>query len=390
MPRGRLSGPRVRNSVRLRALHEAPEDEQALTIDTSPEGIYTDDGDGPPRRHSCRYTLTGLPSPGECPECGRGFGLADPATFTTRAPLIGWVFWLPGLLMAGVGGTAAMAVAVYIMGSWGCSLWFGAPAAVGCVVGYRFRAAYVLLPVAILTGVAVFLLGVVPLRLGGVFCALMLSLIVFGPIAGATVIGALLRLWLKGTRFGQRRHLPAIGMLLVCVALAAVEGPPPRRAPGSISGERVIAASPDAVWAAIQFYEEVTHGPPPLLRVGLARPLYTTGASAAPGDVKVCISNKGRIAKRITRADAPALPAFDVIERRIGYERDAGLIGGRFELAPAGAAATRVRLTTTYEPLLTPRWCWRPAERLAVGMLHGHVLEGMAMQAEAARPRAGR
>src|SRR5690606_30676558 len=41
MPRGRLSGPRVRNSVRLRALHEAPEDEQALTIDASPEGIYT-------------------------------------------------------------------------------------------------------------------------------------------------------------------------------------------------------------------------------------------------------------------------------------------------------------------------------------------------------------
>ena len=124
------------------------------------------------------------------------------------------------------------------------------------------------------------------------------------------------------------------------------------------------------------------HDPPILLRIGLVRPVSTTGASAAPGDVKVCIYNRGRISKRITAASAPNLLAFEVIEQQIGYERDVRLIGGSFELAPEGDAATRVRLTTVYEPLLTPRWCWRPAERLAVRLLHGHVLEGMALESK--------
>lgn len=33
----------------------------------------------------CRYTLQGLNSPGECPECGRPFNLSDWSTFTREA-----------------------------------------------------------------------------------------------------------------------------------------------------------------------------------------------------------------------------------------------------------------------------------------------------------------
>ena len=52
----------------------------------------------PARCLRCLYVLNGLPSPGECPECGSPFDLADSSTFSTRPPLMRWVLWGPGLL----------------------------------------------------------------------------------------------------------------------------------------------------------------------------------------------------------------------------------------------------------------------------------------------------
>jgi hypothetical protein len=67
-----------------------------------------------------------------------------------------------------------------------------------------------------------------------------------------------------------------------------------------------------------------------------------------------------------------------------GFERHSfTLDAGRFEFAPVAGdpGRTRVTLTTSYRPHLSPRWCWRPFERYTVHTLHDHVLRGMAGEA---------
>lgn len=71
---------------------------------------------------------------------------------------------------------------------------------------------------------------------------------------------------------------------------------------------------------------------------------------------------------------------FEVIEP-VGIEDGSvRLVGGRCEFEEVGPH-TRVTLTTTYEPLLSPRFIWRLIEHQTVHVLHQHVLEGMQMEA---------
>jgi hypothetical protein len=145
-------------------------------------------------------------------------------------------------------------------------------------------------------------------------------------------------------------------------------------------------APPRRAWDTVMFYEEVRHPPPALFRLGMPRPLYTSGSSAAVGEEKTCVYDKGRLVKRITEREEQRRLSFRVVEQ--GFEQHAmTLSGGAFEFEPVGEEAagdpgrTRVTLSTRYHPHLGPRWCWRPFERLTVRTLHGHVLKGMAEKA---------
>jgi hypothetical protein len=187
---------------------------------------------------------------------------------------------------------------------------------------------------------------------------------------------------MKGSRFSQRSYLPVLFFVGASVAWSWIEGPPPKRVAESVSTEVVLSASPQEAWDSIMFYEDVTHEPPWILKVGLARPLHTSGSSQKVGDIKRCLYNKGPITKRITAIEPRKRLEFEVIEQQIGYERDVRLVGGSFEFEDLGDGRTRVRATTRYEPRLGPRVAWRGAERYAVHTLHGYVLEGMRLRAE--------
>lgn len=319
-------------------------------------------------------------SPGQCPECGRPFDLADRSTFALRPPFLRWNFWFPGLCLSVLGGTVVVAILAFAFGNWGVSLFLGVPFSVGCILGYRLRVRWYLLPLFCLVALLGLIIGLMSLSLAGVYCGLILGAIFLVPIFIGAVLGAILRHQLKFRGYGQASYLPILLFWLIPRAGGVIEGRPRGNRPESVSTEIVIPAPIARCWDAIMFYEEVTHEPPLILRIGLAHPLYTIGVSRKPGDVKTCVYNKGRITKRITAVADRSLLEFEVIEQRIGYERDVRLIGGSFRLEPLGPDSTRVTLTTTYEPLLGPRFCWRPGERLAVHLLHRHVLEGMRLK----------
>lgn len=128
------------------------------------------------------------------------------------------------------------------------------------------------------------------------------------------------------------------------------------------------------------FYEEVHHPRPFLMRFILPRPLYTFGKAEHVGDMKVCVYSKGRLVKRITQSQTQETLAFDVIEQTHIENRSVVLKSGSFQFTPIDAGQTSVTLSTTYQPLLGPRWAWRWAERIGVHTLHGYVLEGMRLK----------
>jgi hypothetical protein len=336
-----------------------------------------------PRCLKCLYILTGLQK-GQCPECGAPFDLDDRATFTAKPPFLFWRYWLPGLLLAICLGIFLYAIVVMLAG-WGLAATLVVPFAIGSILGYGCRVRIVVQIILAIIAIGAIALGLFMMSMAGVFCTLVLAGVAFGPALIGMGVGAWLRATLRRSRFQQRDYLPVILAVLVPVIWADVEGQHHRNyAVETVSTSAIFQAPPDAAWDAVTFYEEVKLDPPWLLRLGLPRPLFATGPSRAPGDVKICVYTKGRLAKRVTRSVRGELLAFDVVRQHNIEDHDVRLTDGSFSFEPLpGGTAIRVTLTTRYEPLLGPRWVWRPFELLATRTLHEHVLNGMRSNLEA-------
>jgi hypothetical protein len=339
---------------------------------------------GVPRCRNCYYVLENLPEQ-RCPECGTPFDFNDAATYTLKPPAVRWKLWLPGLLLAVGGGLALYLCIVPFMG-FGWSATLVVPASAGAVIGYWCRVRFFLLIIlAVVAGLALFV-GVITLKFTGLLCGLMLAGIAVGPLVIGTLAGAGLRLALKRSRFDQRWHLPLIAFLLLPLGAALVErGTYRRPALETVTTSVVIEVPSGRAWDAIRFYEDVALGssrpPPPLFRLGMPRPLYTSGRAAEVEDRRTCVYDKGRITKQVTEVEPGRRLAFRVVEQ--GFERHAmTLYGGSFEFETIAPDRTGVSLQTTYRPHLAPRWCWRPFEQYTVHTLHRHVLDAMAEEAE--------
>jgi len=135
-------------------------------------------------------------------------------------------------------------------------------------------------------------------------------------------------------------------------------------------------ATQETVWARFMFYEEVPGRPPLLLRMLLPHPVATKGDKGRVGALVQCVYKGGNLVKRITVVEPPRLVQFEVIEQHLGIERRVITLGGSCEIRRAGNGADVV-LTTIYRGYLRPRWLWRNLERLLIGQLHRHILNGM-------------
>lgn len=138
-----------------------------------------------------------------------------------------------------------------------------------------------------------------------------------------------------------------------------------------------LAASAEAVWDELMFYEEVPGRAPLLLRAVLAQPVQTEGDKGHAGATVRCVYSGGaELMKRITSVEAPRSLRFEVIEQRLGIEDCIRTLGGSYEIQSCGEAS-EVVLTTNYEAYLRPRALWRRVEAALVSQLHRHILRGV-------------
>ena len=328
----------------------------------------------PARCIECGYVLEGIPG-NACPGCSRAFTLSDPRTFTTKPPIRYFAFFCPVLILVIVAVFASTMLAMLSLEQWGWGTWIGVPLAMGILLGYFFRFVPVVgLSVAILVCCAVAMLLFI-FGSTGAFCAFTLAGISILPLALGTVGGGILRWGLKRTNFSQGAHLPILALLAASpITLGILASTPGDHDILSVSTRRDLAGSPAAVWNALLFFEDVDREPPLLLQLGLPTPLGREGELTKVGDRTTCIYDSGTVVKEATELEAQERFAFKVVEQDIHFEHDVELISGSFQLHPGPDGGTTIELTTTYRPLLGPRWLWQPIETAAVRSLHGHVL----------------
>ena len=173
-----------------------------------------------PRCQACGYFLSGLSTPGRCPECSREFDLANPHTYTTKEPVVGWRLWLPGCCLGMGAAVMSLALLVSASVSLDATTFIALTLGAGCVWGYRLPAKYFFIALlVIIAPVSIILIVVVTLLMSPVpmypvslkFSSFPLLLgFLFGPFCVGTFMGTLLRLILKRTRFSQAPHLPVL------------------------------------------------------------------------------------------------------------------------------------------------------------------------------------
>ena len=318
-----------------------------------------------PRCLNCGYDLFRL-TVSRCPECGRAFDPGDPATFTRLPPYVRWLYWLPGALLAVVlgAGVAAYFISQNRIG-WGLSL--GVPLGVGSFLGYGCKTSTVI-GYGVLAMVVVFVAGgVVSLLMGvnvvGVLCGMILAAIFMIPVLIGVAIGSVLRAGLRDSGFSQRWYLPAALIVLLPLAADAAERALDLpRPPESLTSVHHLALPP-----ARAFHLK----PAPDSAVLPEAQSLPSGLQV--GEAATLPAGHGTLTIRVTDRREGEWFAFDYANQADVEDRAVRLLSSSFAFAPDGEG-TDVKVTTRYEPLMTPRWLWRPFERRVGAAVHAATL----------------
>src|SRR4051812_37187714 len=176
-----------------------------------------------PRCLRCGYILQGL-APGDhpCPECGLGFNLDNPFTYSTKPLFIRWRFWLPGLLLS-IGGGLIVWILLFQFTSIGWAATIVLPFSLRSLIGDRCRVRWLLTTMLAIGGLTTITMMMVTLKVEGLFCGLILGAIAAGPVFIGGIAGTVLRMLLKRSRFDQRDYLPTVALLLLPLAWGWVE-----------------------------------------------------------------------------------------------------------------------------------------------------------------------
>ena len=321
---------------------------------------------------------------GVCLNCYLSFDAARPETYSPTRRTSRWKFWLPGFLAAVASGVISYSLCLQ-GGEMGWALFVAVPISFGTILGYGTRLTTWMYVVLSVLGIFSMVAMLISLSMAGFFCGATLGIFFLIPVAVGVTIGAVLRAVLIAGGWDHRWYLRwyvwAFAMLPY-----GVQGIelllPSREEIRVVRTDLHVQASPEEAWNAIMFYEDVQHDPPWLLHLALPKPQHSEGNLRKEGEVVRCFYDSGYLAKRISRVVPNRLVEFEVVEQKIGAERNVKLLGGSFEVQPSAGGGSHIVVKTRYQRTLEPTFMWEATERKVIHTLHGHVLEGMRLEAE--------
>jgi len=302
-----------------------------------------------------------------------------------------WKFWLPGFLAAVASGVISYSLCLQ-GGEMGWALFVAVPISFGTILGYGTRVSTWAYAALSIVGIFAVVLALISLNMAGFFCGATLGVFFLFPVAVGVIVGVVLRGLLIANGWDHRWYLRwyVWAFVLLPYGVQGVELLlPGREEVRVVRTDLHVQATPEEAWDAIMFYEDVEHDPPWLLHLALPKPQHSEGSLHKEGEVVRCFYDSGYLAKRISRVVPNRLVEFEVVEQKIGAERNVKLLGGSFEVQPSASGGTHIVVKTRYQRTLEPTFMWEGTERKVIHTLHGHVLEGMRRKAEGdAKPKA--
>ncbi len=213
--------------------------------------------------------------------------------------------------------------------------------------------------------------------IGGLFCgAIGMVLLVPGYATGYLAGSAVRRIDKKRTMlrpWAAALFVPALPVA-IHIAQLLLALPVPAE---TVSFSKRVAAPADALFTATILNDNRDAAERGAYQLGMTRPRAAHGRASAVGDKKTFAFNDGHLSVVVTESDFAKRFAFSVTEQHHVEDRAARFEGGRMTFEDLNGQ-TQVVMSLTYQPLMTPRWLVRGAERWAAQTVMEDVVHRMA------------
>lgn len=292
-------------------------------------------------------------------------------------------------------GAAMVVVSVYLLGTYGSSLFVGAPLMMGAVAGYLvnrrvsrgFGASMSIGTTAVLFGGLALLL----FALEGLICVVMAAPIMLPLGALGGVMGKCIA---ESTRPSTRGLAAAV---LAAPVFAVGEAPILRSPEYVVSTSIEIDAAPQEVWEQVIEFPELAPPGELLFRAGIACPTRARIEGSGVGAVRYCEFTTGEFVEPITVWEQGRRLAFDVADQPApmfelspfhnvspphlhGYLRSNR---GEFLLTSLPDGRTRLQGSTWYVFDMHPQLYWKPWSDYIIHTIHLRVLAHIRQVVEA-------
>jgi hypothetical protein len=283
-------------------------------------------------------------------------------------------------------GGAMVLTSVYLLSSYGASLFLGTPILMGASAAYffnrsqphSFAASAVVGMLSVVAGCTAMLL----FALEGVIC-LVMALPLACPVAG---LGGLLGKAIADATAASGRGLAAALILLPCGAISEswLAQAPQREVLSAV----VIDAPPEVVWNNVVAFPDLPRQRAWYFSLGIACPERARIEGEGVGATRYCEFTTGTFVEPITAWDEPRRLAFDVTDQpppmfELSPYQDVhaphlhGFLTstrGEFRLMALDGGHTLLEGRTWYRTRMFPQWYWGPWSDWFIHRIHERVL----------------
>jgi hypothetical protein len=301
---------------------------------------------------------------------------------------------LAASLMALFMGAGILVLTVYVLKSYGASLFLGAPVIIGAIASYMFakrRAARFGPSVGLAIGTVLLAEGLLfSLGLEGAICIVMATPILLGGGFVGGIIG-----WAIAISTSRSRN-QLMTAALVLPTMAAIESIFVVPQTSVVVSAIEINALPAEVWQHVIQFPEIDTPLRGWFRFGIAYPIRAQIVGNGVGATRYCEFSTGAFVEPITVWDQPHRLAFDVIEQpspltelspyhHVHPPHLDGFLAsqrGEFRLVELPGGRTRLEGRTWYQVDMLPQGYWRLWSDNIIHAIHMRVLRHIAASTE--------
>jgi len=264
------------------------------------------------------------------------------------------------------------------------------PIVLGIAIGSMKFRKYALIS-AIVTTILLLILIYIP-GLSGVICIVMAVALVAPLIALGYVIMRLIK------RYSQIKDTNKLSVLVIPLIPFLIAAPVEhffkvdKEEIIEVSSSRIYDYTPEQVFEAIKSVDTLDAPKPFLLKLDLPIPIKCVLEKEEVGAKRICYFKGGRlsnadfgggtITERVTAYEPGKLLKMDVIDYTLVGRNWLGFKEAIYYFEAVAGGKCKMTRVTTYTSILSPRFYWKPMERLGVEQEHEYVLSNLELDLE--------